>query len=80
MSMSSGEFTAVTFGAMSQAEADFASVYQALQNTLNTLDSELQLQPDRVDRRSSAGLFRGEATMGRRRGRHGYRSELSWAG
>jgi WXG100 family type VII secretion target len=41
MSMSSGEFTAVTFGAMSQAEADFASVYQALQNTLNTLESEL---------------------------------------
>lgn len=41
MSTSSGDFTAVTFGAMSQTEADFASVYQALQNTLNTLESEL---------------------------------------
>ena len=39
--MGSSDFTAVTFGAMSQAEADFVSTYQALQNTLNTLESEL---------------------------------------
>ena len=36
-----GEYTAVTFSAMSQAEADFASVFQSLQSTLSTLESEL---------------------------------------
>lgn len=35
------EFTAVNFGGMTQGEADFASVYQALQNTLTTLESQL---------------------------------------
>ena len=35
------EFTAVNFGMMAQGEADFASVYQALQNTLTTLETQL---------------------------------------
>lgn len=35
------DFTAVNFGTMAQGEADFASVYQALQNTLTTLESQL---------------------------------------
>ena len=36
-----GDFTAVNFGAMQQAEADFASTYQALQGTLSSLESQL---------------------------------------
>jgi len=36
-----GEYTAVQFGAMSTAEADFASVSQAVNSTLQSLDSEL---------------------------------------
>jgi 6 kDa early secretory antigenic target len=36
------EYTAVQFGAMSTGEADFASVYQQLQSTLTTLESQLQ--------------------------------------
>jgi len=35
------DFTAVSFGAMSEAEADFAATYQALQGTLSSLESEL---------------------------------------
>src|ERR1700749_297991 len=35
------EFTAVNLGTMAQGEADFASVYQALQNTLTTLETQL---------------------------------------
>jgi ESAT-6 family protein len=36
-----GEYTAVQFGAMSAAEADFASVHAAFQNTLSTLESQV---------------------------------------
>jgi WXG100 family type VII secretion target len=36
------EYTAVQFGAMETGEADFASTYQALHNTLTTLESQLQ--------------------------------------
>jgi WXG100 family type VII secretion target len=36
------EYTAVQFGAMATGEADFASVYQSLQSTLSTLESQLQ--------------------------------------
>jgi 6 kDa early secretory antigenic target len=46
------EYTAVHFGAMQTAEADFASTYQALQNTLTTLESQLQ---------SSLSQWTGEA-------------------
>jgi 6 kDa early secretory antigenic target len=41
MMTAGSEFTAVNFGGMAQGEADFASVYQALQNTLTTLESQL---------------------------------------
>jgi early secretory antigenic target protein ESAT-6 len=37
-----GDYTAVQFGAMQTGEADFASTYQALQNTLTTLEGQLQ--------------------------------------
>jgi WXG100 family type VII secretion target len=36
------EYTAVQFGAMANGEAEFASVYQSLQSTLRTLESQLQ--------------------------------------
>jgi 6 kDa early secretory antigenic target len=36
-----GEYMAVQFGAMSSAEADFASVHAAFQNTLSTLESQV---------------------------------------
>src|SRR5215467_5650671 len=41
MMAAGSEFTAVNFGMMAQGEADFASVYQALQNTLTTLEAQL---------------------------------------
>jgi 6 kDa early secretory antigenic target len=41
MMTAGSEFTAVNFGGMAQGEADFASVYQTLQNTLTTLESQL---------------------------------------
>jgi len=41
MMAAGSEFTAVNFGGLAQGEADFASVYQALQNTLTTLESQL---------------------------------------
>jgi WXG100 family type VII secretion target len=37
-----GEYTAVSFGGMATGEADFASTYQALSSTLQTLESQLQ--------------------------------------
>lgn len=37
-----GDYTAVHFGAMQTAEAEFASTYQALHSTLTTLESQLQ--------------------------------------
>jgi WXG100 family type VII secretion target len=40
--MAGGDFTKVLFGGMQTAEADFASVHQALQSTLTTLESQLQ--------------------------------------
>lgn len=36
------EYTAVSFGAMSTGAADYASVYQSLNSTLQTLQGELQ--------------------------------------
>lgn len=36
------DYTAVQFGAMATGEADFASVYQSLQSSLTTLESQLQ--------------------------------------
>jgi WXG100 family type VII secretion target len=47
-----GDYTAVHFGTMQSAEAEFGSTYQALQNTLTTLESQLQ---------SSLSLWTGEA-------------------
>jgi early secretory antigenic target protein ESAT-6 len=35
------EYMAVTFGSMQAAEADFASVHAAFQNTLSTLESQV---------------------------------------
>ncbi len=46
------EYTAVHFGAMQTAEADFAATYQALQGTLTTLEAQLQ---------SSLNQWTGEA-------------------
>jgi len=40
--MAGGDYTAVNFGAMAQGEADFASTYQSLNSTLQTLESQLQ--------------------------------------
>ena len=36
-----GEFTKVQFNALATGEADFASIYQSLQSTLSTLESQL---------------------------------------
>jgi early secretory antigenic target protein ESAT-6 len=47
-----GEYTAVDFGAMQTGEAEFVSTFQALQNTLTTLDAQLQ---------SSLNRWTGEA-------------------
>jgi early secretory antigenic target protein ESAT-6 len=47
-----GDYTAVSFGTMQSAEADFASTYQALHGTLTTLESQLQ---------SSLAQWTGEA-------------------
>ena len=46
------DFTAVNFGAMTQAEADFASTYQALQSTLSSPEAQLN---------SSLGRWSGAA-------------------
>ena len=46
------DYTAVHFGTMQTAEADFASTYQALQSTLTTLEAQLQ---------SSLSRWTGEA-------------------
>ncbi|MBV9207159.1 MAG: WXG100 family type VII secretion target [Actinobacteria bacterium] len=47
-----GDYTAVHFGAMQTAEAEFASAYQALHSTLSTLEAQLQ---------SSLSQWTGEA-------------------
>jgi WXG100 family type VII secretion target len=46
------DYTAVSFGGMAAGEADFASTYQALSSTLQTLESQLQ---------SSLSLWSGSA-------------------
>jgi len=46
------DYTAVHFGTMQTAEADFASTYQTLQNTLTALEAQLQ---------SSLNRWTGEA-------------------
>jgi 6 kDa early secretory antigenic target len=47
-----GDYTAVHFGTMQTAEAEFSSTYQALQSTLTALESKLQ---------SSLSQWTGEA-------------------
>lgn len=47
-----GDYTAVNFGSMQTAEAEFGSTYQALRSTLTTLDGQLQ---------SSLSQWSGEA-------------------